>query len=57
MSPELKRALDARREASRRDDEGWFLREYAVSEWCKDTLFPAAIERWVREIGEQPWTK
>lgn len=42
---------ELRRQAIARDQEGWWLREFAVSEWAKNTVYPASIERWVRQIG------
>lgn len=48
------RALSAdlmRFDAIRRDDDGLWLREWAVAEWCKTTVFPASIARWVADIG------
>lgn len=53
MTPDLLKALEARKEAIRRDDAAWWLRELAVANWCAETVFPQAIERWVREIGER----
>jgi len=53
MTPDLQKALEARREAIKRDDECWFAMEEDVARWSADTLFPQAIDRWVREIGER----
>lgn len=35
------------------DDDGHYLREFALAKWARRTVFPQAIERWVREIGEK----
>lgn len=42
--------LDA---AIKRDDDGHWLREYALARWASSSVFPQVIERWVREIGEK----
>lgn len=33
------------------DDAGHGLREFAFFIWCRDTIFPAAVNRWIREVG------
>lgn len=37
----------------RADDSGHWLRDYALARWAASSVFPQAIERWVREIGEK----
>lgn len=44
---------ELRRKALAHDDAGWWLREFAVSEWARNTVYPAAVERWIRQIGER----
>lgn len=44
---------EMRRQDIERDNSGWWLREFAVSEWARNTVYPASIERWVRNIGER----
>jgi hypothetical protein len=39
--------------AIERDNQGHWLREWAVAQWAAGSVFPAAIERWVHEIGEE----
>lgn len=38
--------------AIQRDSDGHWLREFAVAEWCKNTLFPASIDRHLNDIFE-----
>lgn len=28
-------------------------RELKFAKWCGDTVYPAAVKRWIREIGEK----
>lgn len=53
MSPDLLKALEARKEAIKRDDAAWWLRELEVANWSQVTGSWQVIERWVREIGER----
>lgn len=55
MNPDLREAARKLRIAAiEHDNAGHALREAAFEKWCADTVFPAAVNRWIREIGERP---
>lgn len=39
--------------ALKHDAAGHPLREWAFAKWCRDTVYPDAVNRWIREIGER----
>lgn len=41
-----------RHAAIQRDADGHWLREWAVAEWCKTTVFPQAVQRHLNDIFE-----
>ena len=47
----MKAEQTARDAANKRDDEGHTLREIAFRNWCRDTVFPHAVNRWIHDIG------
>lgn len=52
MTPDLKQAAaDLRTAALQHDDDGHDLRELAFWIWCEGTVYPAAVDRWISEIG------
>lgn len=51
MNPFNKLAADLRRfDAVQRDEQGWWLREFALANWARETVYPEAINRHVQEI-------
>ncbi|TWI04837.1 hypothetical protein IP90_00975 [Luteimonas cucumeris] len=45
-----------RQDAIRMDNAGWFCRELAFNRWRTDTVFPAAVNRWVARIALETLT-
>jgi len=46
-------AAELRRQAIANDDAGHALREWAFDKWRAETVFAAAVNRWIAEIGSR----
>lgn len=58
MTPDLRNASRYASQAIRRhciqsDDNGHAAREFAFNAWLPTTLYPQAVIRWIKEIGDE----